>query len=174
MTLQRFDEGNVIDDLARQKLLYPFQPHEHKFLQGMVYIREAAIANRLDKIDPNWEFLIAREVENRNGVIAIGQLRLRGIIRANAGSGTIQTVTSKGEVSPNQLAENVGNAYKAAATDAFKRTARLFGVGRYLLGAPPEAQFAKWIDQQLKEAAQRYANVQAQVGAISEVLNDDE
>ncbi len=121
-------------------LNYPFQLHEHKFLQGKVYIREQAIAARLDKVDPNWQYMIVKNEVNGNSVITVAQLQIKGVIRSNTGSGSA-LFTDK----PNMLSDNFGNAYKGAATDAFKRCARLFGVGRSLLSAPSEQEFPRWL-----------------------------
>lgn len=148
-------------------LCYPFQPHEHKFTQGLAYIREDAIAFRLDKVDPNWHFNEPKFNVNGHSVVAVSSLRIRDVMRGNAGAGTALD-TDKA----NQMADNMGNAFKGAATDCFKRCARLFGVGRYLLNAPKEGPaFNTWLVALLAQAKVEFASVKVE---SIEVTAEDE
>lgn len=151
------------------KLAAPFRIHEHKFLQGKVYIREQAIANRLDWVDPNWEFMIVKNEVNGNSVITVAQLRVKGIIRSNTGAGAALEPKTP---NINMLSDNFGNAYKGAATDSFKRCARLFSIGRYLLSAPSEQEFPRWLETKRAEHKKLYDEVD--VGSIEVVTNDTE
>lgn len=137
------------------KLCYPFTLPEHKFTQGLAYIREDAIAFRLDKIDPNWHFNQPSFSINGHSVVAVSSLVVKGVVRGNAGAGTALATDKE-----NQFADNMGNAYKGAATDAFKRCARLFGIGRYLLNAPKEGPaFATWLNGLLAQAKKQYDSI---------------
>lgn len=162
--------GLTLADMA--KLAYPFQPHEHEFIQGFVYIREEAIANRLDKIDPNWKFE-PWGVFSENGAISVMMLlTIKGVTRANMGTGIIQTDRADTDKNGNKtgtftllplytIADNTGNnGYKGGTTDSLKRCARLFGVGRYLLSAPKKGDlFNTWLAQKLAEAAKRWKDI---------------
>lgn len=173
------DNGPGITELDLQMLKFPFRQHEHEFLKGNVYIKEAAIANRLDRVDRNWQFIrIANEINTGDAVIAHYALNIKGVVRVNTGAGQFIRVKRDGELQdPNILAEGMGNGYKAATTDAFKRAARLFGVARYLLGAPKEgASFNTWLAKLLAEAKIAYdkVNVDAIPEVAVEVVEDAE
>ena len=87
----------------------------------LVYTEEAPISERLDEVDPNWTFEITDKVVNGNAAAIYARLTVCGISRDCVGEGS---------------SNNPGDAQKSAATDALKRGARLFGVGRYLQDAP--------------------------------------
>lgn len=158
--------GLTAQDMAM--LCFPFLAREHKFTQGLAYIREDAIGFRLDKIDPNWHFNQPSFSVNGTSVVAVSSLIIKGVVRGNAGAGTA-LISEK----PNQMADNMGNAYKGAATDAFKRCARLFGVGRYLLNAPKEGpEFQRWLTILLEEAKKKWTDLK--VEAIEVTAEDAE
>lgn len=119
----------------------PFQPREHYFTRGFAYIKESGIADRLEEVDPAWSFQII-ETQTREGTITVtGRLIVKGVIRDNMGMAQVMSKDDGSEVN---------EAEKAAATDAFKRCARLFGVGRYLLDAPKNLtvdSLAKWLKE---------------------------
>lgn len=102
---------------------FPVQAHE--FLNGNTYITEEAITNRLDDVDPSWEF---HKLEiHRDGVTvtAVYRLTVCGVSRDGVGMASVQLSKDKDR--------EVNEAEKSAATDALKRCARLFGIGRYIL-----------------------------------------
>jgi hypothetical protein len=108
-----------------------FAANQHEFNQGFVYITERAICDRLETVDPSWTFILQSiQVRDTDAVVA-GSLTVKGVTRQGVG---MQKIMAK-----------AGEAEKGAATDALKRAARLFGVGRYLLDAPEERQFAGWL-----------------------------
>lgn len=166
--IAQFSDFDGLTSFDLIKLSYPFQRQEHEFLQGMVYIRELAITNRLEKIDPSWEFMISKYEENGNAVVAVSSLRIKGVVRTNVGGGTIMRMKRDGtELGDGQVAENTVNAYKAAATDALKRCSRLFGIGRYLLAAPKEgAAFDAWLVKKLAEAKVTYDKLNITVDSV--------
>lgn len=105
------------------KDFFPVQAHE--FLSGNTYISEEAITNRLDDVDPSWEF---HKLEiHRDGVTvtAVYRLTVCGVSRDGVGMASVQLSKDKDR--------EVNEAEKSAATDALKRCARLFGIGRYIL-----------------------------------------
>lgn len=114
--------GLTHDDV--QILNAPFAVDEHEFLRGFTYIREDAIAARLDQVDPAWTFEILQTLERNGTISVIGRLTVKGTSRDNIGMETVKTSKSGNEAN---------EAEKSAATDAFKRAARHHGVGRYLL-----------------------------------------
>lgn len=77
----------------------------------VVYLQHTDVQNRLDEVDPQWEFgLLEHQV--LPGLIAIhAELRVKGVQRTNVGE---------------------GEDPKSAYSDALKRCAMLFGVGRFL------------------------------------------
>lgn len=87
----------------------------------VLYLQHTDVADRLDMIDPSWEFkineTINRDVMDNQGkivrtvIVCRGVLTLKGAHRENYGE---------------------GDDHKSAASDCFKRCAMLFGVGRYL------------------------------------------
>jgi hypothetical protein len=87
----------------------------------LVYTEEDPVSERLDTIDPNWTFEIRDKVINGNAATVYARLTVCGVARDCVGEGK---------------SGNPGDAQKGAATDALKRGARLFGVGRYLKKAP--------------------------------------
>jgi hypothetical protein len=87
-----------------------------------VYTEEGPITERLDSVDPNWEFKILDKWADGNAATVYAQLTVCGVSRDCVGSGT--------NTKPQE-------AQKGAATDALKRGARLFGIGRYLLDVTP-------------------------------------
>lgn len=117
------------DDCKALNALFPLADHE--FTRGFVYIQERAICDRLDAVDPSWCFDIKSVQVRDSDVVVVATLSLLGCVREGVGMA--------------KIVEKGAEAEKSAATDALKRAARLFGVGRYLLGAPDEKQFAGWL-----------------------------
>lgn len=109
--------------------LFPFEQHE--FNRGFVYISEQAVCTRLEQIDPSWHWDIKSVQIRDNAAVVVGTLTVKGVTREGVGM--------------DKVLENAGEAEKSAATDALKRAARLFGIGRYLLDNPKEGDFKKWL-----------------------------
>lgn len=144
-------------DLAM--LAYPFRRADHEFLEGYVYIQEEAITERLDAVDPNWSIAIDEAIAYGDSIVCLSTLTVKGVNRSNAGGNPVQRdkkdkTTGKYEPQPLYTqADNGVNAHKAAATDALKRCARMFGIGRYLLSAPKEGGvFDGWLADEHKAA----------------------
>lgn len=108
---------------AQLKDYFPVKSHE--FLNGNTYITEEAITNRLDEVDPSWQF--KRLEIRREGMVVTATycLIVCGVERDGVGMASVQLSKDKDR--------EVNEAEKSAATDALKRCARLFGIGRYIL-----------------------------------------
>jgi hypothetical protein len=100
-----------------------FDAEDHEFLRGFTYITESAITTRLDEVDPNWSFDIISIERRDKQVVAICALTVCGTERMNTGMANV-------------LDNSQSEPEKSATTDALKRCARLFGIGRYLLTLP--------------------------------------
>jgi hypothetical protein len=106
----------------------PFAKDDHEQLQGYWYIKEDSVMERIESVDPSASIEIVK-----SETIVHGEY-----VRANVTMAiTINGVTRTGIGSAYFMAGKKPNEpEKSAATDALKRAARLFGIGRYLLNAP--------------------------------------
>jgi hypothetical protein len=153
-------------ELDLVKLAYPFPAADHSFLQGAAYISEEAIGERIEKIDPAWSFHVDEMTTLGDSVIVRATMTIRGISRSGVGGNPIQRDKKDGNGVYHELplytqADNGVNAFKSAATDAFKRCARLFGIGRYILGAPKEGvTFDRWLKDETAAAKARLETLQ--------------
>jgi hypothetical protein len=124
------------------KLAAPFAAKDHEFNRGFIYIEETAVCSRIEEVDLSWEWKTI-EVTFANGMATvIGALTINGVTRYGTGQQLAQ-------IDANGVEKN-GEAYKGATTDALKRAARLFGIGRYLLQCPKSvkdygADLDKWL-----------------------------
>lgn len=144
----------------------PFKATEHEFLRGFVYITEFAIVTRIEDVDPAWQFEItALDSRPTTGgkdqvqITCTAALTINGVTRYGVGQAKAyetKPYTDKG-TGETKLTEEANEAEKSAATDALKRAARLFGIGRYLLVLPDdiknEGQLATWIKRMLDAKA---------------------
>lgn len=141
-------ERNDLELLAK-----PFPVEAHKFLQGLIYLHEEPISERLDEVDPAWQFVIKSISTRPNAgeggasvatVVVHASLIIKGVSRDDIGMAVVQR-TKGGDAEANE-------AEKAASTDAFKRAARKFGIGRYLLTMgkgviTDDKKLAAWLKQ---------------------------
>lgn len=118
------------------QLTAPFAAHEHDFLQGRTYLTELAITSRMDFIDPAWEFNVTRVEYNGERVTVFATLTVCGTSRSSCGT--------------DKLKGGVGEPEKSATTDALKRCARLFGIGRYILGIPDNVKDVRAMENWLR------------------------
>lgn len=125
------------NELAVLKRAFRFDDHE--FTRGFVYLTEDSISNRIEEVDPSWSFEVLNLTHEGNNAICHARLTIKGVAREGVGM--------------QQILEKAGEPAKGAATDALKRCARLFGVGRYLLNAPKEGDaFKKWLADEQKKS----------------------
>lgn len=119
------------DDIAL--LTAPFSTYDHEFNYGkVIYLTEGAITTRLDEVDPNWSFRVSLVEHRADKVIVYAALTVNGVTRESNGYDEAEYVKGK-ERTPEY---EVNQREKAALTDALKRCARLFGIGRYILNIP--------------------------------------
>lgn len=142
------NEGISKEQLTALKA--PFHASDHEFLSGMAYLTEFAITNRIENIDPSWQFIV-REVKQRKGagdktpfsITVIADLQINGVTRSGVGQAVAWASGSGNEAN---------EAEKSATTDALKRASRLFGIGRYLLKLPRNVSdtqsMANWLENQ--------------------------
>lgn len=125
-----------------KELLYaPFDLHEHEVrelrttgsgkVQWLAYIRREAIQNRLDDLFfGEWSTEIVEVHRGERAINVRMKMTVRGVTRENNGSqGLYFDRTEKHWVADE-------HAEKGAVTDAFKRTASMFGIGLYLQSSP--------------------------------------
>lgn len=131
-----------------QLLQAPFAANDHEFLQGKAYITESAITRRIEAVDPAWT-LEQVSLFNRSDdstVVCTMRLTIKGTWRDGVGmSSVVKMKSGNGEAN---------EAEKSAATDALKRAARLFGIGRYLLDLPDNVRDANSMAKYLNAAPQ--------------------
>lgn len=156
-----------ITQAMMQELRRPFEPHEHEFLNGAAYIREDAITARIEDVYPEWQLTILdmryRQTFGSDVQVTITvRLTIGGVSRDGVGSAKVIGKTTawndaakKKMPLPEDEHQEVNEAEKSAATDALKRAARLFGIGRYLLSLPStvkdEATLARHLKSQQAE-----------------------
>lgn len=103
------------------------------------YLQHTDVAARLDSVDPAWSAIITDErAASPEGSIIRMRITLKGVTREGVGD---------------------GNDSKSAASDALKRTAMLFGVGRYLYDS--ETVWAPYNEQTDKYKQWTYADYKA-------------
>ena len=128
-------------------LCAPFAAADHEFKppRSYAYIKETALCERIETVDLSWEWRVQ----------SVGRYDPKGLISTTIGHLTICGVTRSGEGS--QAAEFQKNSdiesseiEKGSETDALKRAARKFGIGRYLLECPkdvkgPGPELNRWL-----------------------------
>lgn len=120
--------------MNRELLERPFLANEIKQREGgngqtLDYVEGHTVIARLNEaFDGNWDFTVKNfEVnEARDEVLVVGRLTADGIAKMQFGASSI--TRSKGDNLPVSIADDL----KAAATDALKKCATLFGVGLHL------------------------------------------
>jgi len=126
--------------MNRQLLEQPFHPEEIKqrdgsFGQTLAYVPGHTVIQRLnDAFESAWSFEIISHDIHKDEVIVIGKLTAKDIIKCQFGSSRITRARETGEMV--SLADDL----KAAATDAIKKAASLFGVGLHLYADKPVTQ----------------------------------
>jgi hypothetical protein len=77
----------------------------------VAYVQHTDVYDRLESVDPSWSCHVASAKEVGQIVAVSMQMTVKGVTRENVGE---------------------GEDYKSAYSDALKRVAMLFGIGRYL------------------------------------------
>jgi hypothetical protein len=134
------------EQVTQLKDFFPVQAHE--FLNGNTYLTEESITDRLDEVDPSWEFHKLELTRINNTVTAMYRLTVCGVSRDGVGMATVTYLKDKDK---NPTTNEANEAEKSAATDALKRCARLFGIGRYILemgrGVNDQRSLEVWLNQ---------------------------
>ena len=120
--------------MNRQILEKPFSPEQIKQREGnfgkkLDYIEGHAVIQRLnDAFDADWSFAIIQHeiLKETDEVIVQGELKAGNVVKMQFGSSRITRARESGDII--SLADDL----KAAATDALKKAATLFGVGLQL------------------------------------------
>jgi hypothetical protein len=115
------------------------------------YVQHTDAYHRLDQVDPNWTAEITESNRAGDTVFASVRLTLKGVSRENFGD---------------------GGDPKSATSDAIKRAAMLFGVGRYLYDSETvwvdyndqRDKFKSWTIQEFNDAAGRQRKAKTPVG----------
>jgi len=163
-----------------QKLTAIFLVQEHAFYRGNCYLEEQAISARLDEIDRGWSFLHKETIERGNQISMVYSLTVKGVIRD--GVGTADILYTKKDPS-----KEANEPEKSAATDALKRAARLFGLGRYILDIPRDSEgntkvqnwnqleswfkYQGWLATAPPEPAQIWHTVSSNIEKMKAMLN---
>lgn len=153
--------------MAEQEILQllrkPFPKDKHlSNYDGFIYVDETAVSERLDEVDPGWGFQIISISSRDRKVVVHARMTILGVSRDGVGMTTVEYVKEKDDKGKviGETDIEISEPEKASATDALRRCARLFGIGRYLLGAPKAkgakqwesagawSAFNKWYDQQ--------------------------
>lgn len=151
------------EDLAILSAPFKFSEHESN-PKGFQYIAEESVTQRIETVDPSWEFRVENVIHRAQIVSVVATMTIKGVTRSSIGSQTIEYL--KGDDK-----REAGEPEKAATTDALRRCARLFGVGRYLLSAPRDASFSRWLAR-LSGEANAIADLGAALGATVTTLDE--
>lgn len=161
------------------ELKKPFAASDHEFLNGLTYLREEPITERIEQIDPAWSFTVhsvaVRDNAGQGGkdiytVTVHAAMTIKGVTRENVGMAVVQKTDLKDEMVWNnqtrkkeptgvQYTSEANEAEKSATTDALKRCSRLFGIGRYLLTLPKDVKdehsLQQWLDNGMQSEQPR-------------------
>jgi len=108
---------------------------EGSFGQTLAYVPGHVVIERLNQaFESLWSFEITAHEIHQDEVIVIGRLSAEDITKTQFGSSKITRVRETGEMV--SLADDL----KAAATDAIKKAASLFGIGLHLYADKPVSQ----------------------------------
>lgn len=129
-----------------------FAAQEHEFHRGNAYLTESAIATRIEEVDPSWTLEIVSKDKRDDIYTIIVRLTIGGVFRDGVGMASALFDKNTGTTEVNE-------PEKSAATDAFKRAARLFGIGRYILDFPDDIKDMGALKRYLGEGKQNpYSN----------------
>jgi len=128
-------EQTILDTLTR-----PFDPAQIKQREGrggkmLDYLETHAVISRLNEsFNGAWSFEVVSHEVTDNEVLVRGRLSAGGHVKEQFGGSEIAKRKDNGQ--PVSIADDL----KAAASDALKKCATLFGVGLHLYDRPQGAQ----------------------------------
>ncbi len=118
--------------MNRELLEQPFSPEQIKQRPGtfgnqLKYIEGHDVIKRLNNaFEGNWSFRIISHEIYEGEIVVLGELEAENVNKIQFGSSFITKAKDTGAVI------SLGDDFKAAATDALKKAASLFGVGLHL------------------------------------------
>jgi len=140
--------------MNRELLEKPFDKEQIKQRKGnfgdmIDYVETHTVIQRLnDAFDGQWSFEILSQESTAGEVIVLGKLTADGVSKTQFGSNKI-TTSKQGEVI------SMGDDWKAAGSDALKKSASLFGIGLHLYGAGKEEQRSEQQEQKGKGMSEK-------------------
>jgi hypothetical protein len=119
---------NPITAEIKESLEKPFDRSQIKTRKGrggkFIYIEASAVIQRLnDALGGDWSFQIDEHFIEGQHIVVLGRLQVGNIIKMQFGGKQITFEKDTGEI------VDLGDDLKAAASDALKKCATLFGVG---------------------------------------------
>lgn len=126
--------------MNRELLEKPFEKEQIKQRKGnfgdtIDYVEAHAVIQRLnDAFEGQWSFEVLSQENNGSQVMVLGKLTAEGVSKTQFGCSSITTNSKTGEV------VSLGDDWKAATSDALKKSASLYGVGLHLYGADKKDQ----------------------------------
>jgi len=132
-------EGINLDVLTR-----PFDPAQIRQREGrggkmLDYLETHAVISRLNEaFNGAWSFEVVDYKTMEGEIVVHGKLAAGGQVKTQFGSADIHRL--KGQDGEKGAPLSIGDDLKAAASDALKKCATLFGVGLYLYDRPQAAQ----------------------------------
>lgn len=101
------------------------------------YIETHTVIARLNEsFDGEWSFKILEHKLLEDVVVVLGELTAGGAAKQQFGTCELNQESEEG------IVFSLGDALKAAASDALKKTATLFGVGIQMYGAPMDSAYS--------------------------------
>jgi hypothetical protein len=134
----------------RDLLEKPFAPEQIKQRKGsfgdvLDYIEGVTVVQRLNEcLNGDWAFEVLDHRIYEEEVVVLGKLTLEGISKAQFGKSKITRTRD------NKSIVSMGDDLKAAATDALKKCATLFGVGLHLYFDAPQNGNGQHSNQQVR------------------------
>jgi len=139
--------------MNRELLEKPFDKEQIRQRKGnfgdtIDYVETHTVIQRLnDSFDGQWCFEILSQETTAGEVIVLGKLTADGVSKTQFGSNKI-TTSKQGEVI------SMGDDWKAAGSDALKKSASLFGIGLHLYGADKKDQPSEHTGKGISEKSQ--------------------
>jgi len=140
--------------MNRELLEKPFEKEQIKQRKGnfgdtIDYVEAHAVIQRLnDAFDGQWSFEVISQENNGTQVMVLGKLTADGVSKTQFGCSSITTNSKTGEI------VSLGDDWKAATSDALKKSASLFGIGLHLYGADKKDQPSEHKGKGMSEKSQ--------------------
>ncbi len=139
-------EQTTLDTLTR-----PFTPEQIRQREGrggklLDYVEAHSVITRLNEaFNGAWSFEAVEYKTLEGEIVVKGRLTAQGITKEQFGSSEVHR--HKGQDGEKGAPVSIGDDLKAAASDALKKCATLFGVGLHLYEKPQAAQSGPRVDR---------------------------